>query len=131
MSWICPYCGYTNKIDPLNSRHKPDCGGCDERYEVPEVLLKRKTEEMQQLKVNLHAAQLANDACRARIEHLKTELADEQSDLEKARCEYSGIFKALTKWENTKVYGLTDEIDKAAKAALDIHQAKLPFEVPA
>jgi chromosome segregation ATPase len=131
MTWTCPHCGYTNKMDPLNSRHKPLCGGCNEPFETPDRLQKEKDTEIKRVKEDLTCCQLAQNAIKERIGVLKTELSEEQIKLDAARSEYSDLTKDLKKWENVKVHGIDQEPDKAAKAALDIHQVKLPFEVMA
>ena len=130
MSWICPYCGYINENDPLNSHHTPKCGGCDEEYKIPDWLLNYKINTTRELKTGMHANNLERIEIHARIEFLKTELASEQIKLYDAQSENSRMYKELTKWERTKIYGLNnEEIDKAVKATLDPKQVKLPFEV--
>jgi chromosome segregation ATPase len=126
MTWLCPHCGYQNRVDPLNSRHDPLCLGCHEPFETPERLLKIKTRNITELKEELKENNEAQIEIHSHIESLETDLAAERGKLNDLRKDYSTAHTDLKKWENTKIYGIdVDPVDKVAKARTDIKQKTL------
>lgn len=126
MTWICPHCGYENRIDPLNSRHDPLCKGCAEPFETPERLCKIKTRTITELKEEMKENNDAQIEIQSHIESLETDLAVERGKLEDLRKDYSADYNDLKKWESMKIYGIDrDPVDKVAKARTDIKQKTL------
>jgi chromosome segregation ATPase len=126
MTWLCPHCGYQNRVDPLNSRHDPLCLGCHETFETPERLLKIKTRNITELKEELKENNEAQIEIHSHIESPETDLAEERGKLNDLRKDYSTAHTDLKKWENTKIYGIdVDPVDKVAKARTDIKQKTL------
>ena len=127
MTWVCPYCGYENQRDPLNSRDTPKCTGCGEDYITPDELEKqiqpqiKATEE--DLKEARHQMQEASDHCSA--------LQDELSNWEqKRKVALNDIENEKMELTRLKTFKIFREVNREARARLDIHQKTLPFEVP-
>jgi hypothetical protein len=127
MSWICPFCGYENHIDPLNSRHHPECKGCGEDHISPDTLEAQIRPQIKFNEDSLKEAKAELGEARDHISSLKDELSSWNLKYESAKTDVAGCEKELKKLRDFKIYREGDMVDKAAKARLDIHQKTLPL----
>ena len=119
MTWICPTCGTENRKDPLNSRDKPLCSGCNDIMRTPE-----EAQEQIQAQIEDYEELLKNQnglltRAREMIESLKSELVDAQEKYNNALKEVEESQIELDKLRNFKIYF---RVDKEAKARQDTKQ---------
>lgn len=128
MSWICPHCGTENYKMPLNSRHTPECTGCGEDYITPDELESQIKPQIEAAEANLKTARLIMQEARDHCSSLRDELSGWEQKLKDASNEVENEKAELIKLKTFKIYR---EVNREARARLDVHQKTLPFEVPA
>lgn len=122
MSWMCPYCGYENYHDPLNSRHKPKCGRCNHDMKTPAELQDQINDERGDYLEIINSEQ--NRLCRARdeIESLNSDLVHAESAFNESAKIISDAKKELSRLGNMKIFR---EIDRETKVQSDKKQTKI------
>ena len=125
MTWTCPLCGYENMKDPLNSRHKPKCRGCNEDFktvkEVQDQIDEQRADNQEIIQSEINRLNRAKEE----MEHLKTELSEVQQAFDNSAKSVSEARKELNRLDNTRIFR---DIDRETKVQSDVKQKKI-FEV--
>ena len=125
MTWTCPLCGYENMKDPLNSRHKPKCRGCNEGFktvkEVQDQIDEQRADNQEIIQSEINRLNRAKEE----MEHLKTELSEVQQAFDNSAKSVSEARKELKRLDNTRIF---QDIDRETKVRSDVKQKKI-FEV--
>ena len=122
MTWICPYCGYENLRDPLNSRDKPRCCGCTKSMITPEVLQEQIQAQIWDYEEILKNQNELFTRAREMVESTKSELGERQRRYDNAVKEVKESQAELDKLRNFKIYF---KVGKEAKARQDKKQKTL------
>lgn len=128
MSWICPYCGTENQREPLNSRHVVGCRGCQREMTAPEEVEAERAEQLKELDTALCRARWGLSPIVEQLSSYRQEVIDLEQELKEKKDEIREIQSSIDVLKNAPIYR---GVDRAAKARLDHHQVKLPFEVSA
>ena len=122
MTWTCPLCGYENMKEPLNSRHKPKCGGCNEDMKTVEEVQDQINEQRAEYLEIIQSEKNRLNRAREEIEALKSDLSHAQSAFDDSAKLISDSKKELERLDNLRIFR---EIDREIKVKLDIKQKKI------
>lgn len=127
MTWICPTCGYENRKDPLNGRHRHNilCHGCNDVMRSPEEVEAERAERIKNLETDLRRAKWGMLPIIERLSSYRQEVIDAERELAEQKQGVAGIQASIDILKSKPIFR---EVDRDAKVALDIHQVKLPFE---
>jgi len=123
--WTCPYCGYENLRDPLNSRDRPACLGCGENYTTAEAIEHKKGKELADLRLMLRGLEEKIHLLRDQAESAKSEYAAYEREIVGNQTDAAELRKEIVKWETMKVHSeAPDQLTRAERARKDKYQCR-------
>lgn len=122
MTWVCPLCGFENLKEPLNSRHKPKCGGCNKDMklasEVQDEINQQRGDCLEMISLETNRLNRAKEE----IEALKSDLSHAQIAFDNSKKIILDCKKELTRLNTIHIYR---DIDRETKVNLDVIQKKI------
>jgi len=125
MTWCCPYCGYENLQDPLNSRHTPTCKLCKKERIAPEKLREKIDIEISDLQDILKQHRGILERVSDEIEYYNSELVSANATFKDAKEVVIDCKNEIKRLEGAYIFY---EVDRNTKFIDDKKQLKIVVE---